>query len=70
MATEKVWYSKGETIAGPKGSYESTRIDYGEEETVEPGETREEAYQRCKRNVLEVVERDAAEIRRQMRGGR
>jgi len=70
MATTKVWYTRGETIAGPKGSYESVRIDYGEQETVEPDETRKEAFLRCKENVLEVVEAEAAEIRRMLRGGK
>lgn len=70
MATKNVWYAKGETIAGRKGSFEFTRVDYGEEEMVEPGETREEAFQRCKRNVLDIVVAEADEIRRQIREGR
>ena len=70
MAVLKVWYSKGETIAGCPGSYETIRVDFGQQESVEPGETEEEAYQRCKARVVEVVERDAAEIRRQIKEGR
>ena len=67
---ERVWFGKSRLInlgsLDPQLKYENINLELGDETFVEPGETKEQAYQRVKKWVTDKLDEEETSIRNQV----